>query len=149
MFILTDIVKTKFLKFGGTLMENNDYREERFDSFLNKTIIFASKGYFKKQITTDTKEQTIFDDENYQQLIYELLDYKSDYENINLSLTLQDALKSLSAIEQAVIFLLFKKDLEQDEAAKILEICSKSVSRIKLRAIEKLKKYLKGDFFNE
>ena len=149
MFILTDIVKTKFLKFGGTLMENNDYREERFDSFLNKTIIFASKEYFKKQITTDTKEQTIFDDENYQQLIYELLDYKSDYENINLSLTLQDALKSLSAIEQAVIFLLFKKDLEQDEAAKILEICSKSVSRIKLRAIEKLKKYLKGDFFNE
>lgn len=130
-------------------MENNDYREERFDSFLSKTIIMASKEYFRKEITTDTKEQTIFDDENYQQLIYELLDYKSDYENINLSLTLQDALKSLSAIEQAVIFLLFKKDLEQDEAAKILEICSKSVSRIKLRAIEKLKKYLKGDFFNE
>ena len=56
------------------------------------------------------------------------------------------ALKSLSNIEQMVIFLMFKKQLKQDEAAKILNICSKSVSRINKRAIEKIKKYLKGDY---
>ena len=39
-----------------------------------------------------------------------------------------------------------KKQLKQDEAAKILNICSKSVSRINKRAIEKIKKYLKGDY---
>ena len=62
---------------------------------------------------------------------------------------MNNAMKSLSAIEQAVIFLLFQEDLSQEEAGKILEICSKSVSRIKLRAIGKLKKYLKGDLENE
>ena len=62
---------------------------------------------------------------------------------------LKNALKSLTAIEQSVIFLLFQEELSQDEAAKILEIWSKSVSRIKVRAIEKLRKYLKGDLNNE
>ena len=73
----------------------------------------------------------------------------SDIDTIDLSLQLKNALKSLTAIEQSVIFLLFQEELSQDEAAKILEIWSKSVSRIKVRAIEKLRKYLKGDLNNE
>ena len=73
----------------------------------------------------------------------------STLDNITNTLELNNAMKSLSAIEQAVIFLLFQEDLSQEEAGKILEICSKSVSRIKLRAIGKLKKYLKGDLENE
>ena len=64
------------------------------------------------------------------------------------NLELENALGSLSAIEQSVIFLLFKEELSQEEAAKILEICSKSVSRIKLRAINKLRKYLQGGLEN-
>lgn len=33
-------------------MENkNDHKEERFDSFLNKTIILSSKRYYKYEIT--------------------------------------------------------------------------------------------------
>lgn len=37
-------------------MENNNYKEERFDSFLNKTIILSSKLYFKKQMNFVSKE---------------------------------------------------------------------------------------------
>ena len=37
------------------------------------------------------------------------------------------------------------KQLSQDEAAEILNIWSKSVSRIKIRAIEKLRKHMEGD----
>ena len=37
----------------------------------------------------------------------------------------------------------------QKEAAQILEIYSKTVSKIKIRAIDKLKKYFKEDFENE
>ena len=72
-----------------------------------------------------------------------------DIDKIENNLQLNSALNCLSDIEQAVIFLLFKEELSQDEAGKILEICSKSVSRIKLRAIEKLKKYFEGDIENE
>ena len=62
---------------------------------------------------------------------------------------LNSALNCLSDIEQAVIFLLFKKELSQAEAAEILEIYSKTVSKIKIRAIEKMRKYMKGDCENE
>ena len=43
-----------------------------------------------------------------------------------------------------VVFLLFEKQFTSNEASKILEICSDSVTRIKRRAIKKLKNYMKG-----
>lgn len=127
-------------------MENkNEFKEERFDSFLNKIIIFSSKAYFKKQIKIVTKERPIIDDEDQYALERaSVLNFACfTTENIENSLELNNAIKSLSAIEQSVIFLLFQEDLSQNDAAKILEICSKSVSRIKLRAINKLKNILK------
>lgn len=130
----------------------NDYKEERFDSFLNKTIILSSKMYFKKQMNIRNKEMSIIDDENYSCFLQNFIVHNStsfSFDNIDSSLKLNNAIQSLSAIEQAVIFLLFEEELSQDEAAKILEIWSKSVSRIKIRAIGKLKKYMKGDFKNE
>ena len=134
-------------------MENkNDYKEERFDSYLNKIIIFTSKGYFKKQVKVMEKEKTIVDDEDYAAFLQDFTMSNCAFwavDDCEKTLQLNTALKSLSAIEQAVIFLLFKEDLSQDEAAKILEICSKSVSRIKIRAINKLKKLMKGDSENE
>ena len=48
-----------------------------------------------------------------------------------------------------MIFLLFHEDLTQDEAADILEVYSKTISKIKVRAINKLKKELKGENANE
>jgi RNA polymerase sigma factor (sigma-70 family) len=133
---------------GGTFMENKNSNEAKFDSYLTKTIIFSSKKYFKKQMTMKSKELSIFDDKDYYAFIeniFSINQSKQDYKNIDISLSIKDALNSLSAIEQAVIFLLFQEELTQSEAAQILEIYSKTVSKIKIRAIEKLKKYFKGD----
>lgn len=132
--------------------DKNNYKQERFDSFLNKTIILSSRTYFKKQSNISNKEKTIVDSEDYSAYLQDFIAsdaHLSDIDTIDLSLQLKNALKSLTAIEQSVIFLLFQEELSQDEAAKILEIWSKSVSRIKVRAIEKLRKYLKGDLNNE
>lgn len=132
--------------------DKNNYKQERFDSFLNKTIILSSRTYFKKQSNISNKEKTIVDNEDYSAYLQDFFAsdaHLSDIDKIDLSLQLKNALNSLTAIEQSVIFLLFQEELSQDEAAKILEIWSKSVSRIKVRAIEKLRKYLKGDLNNE
>ena len=135
-------------------MENkNDFKEEKFDSFVNKIIILSSKAYFKKQMKIVNKEKTIIDDEESSVLegvsVLNSALSATTIAGIENVLELNNAIQSLSAIEQSVIFLLFKEDLSQEDAAKILEICSKSVSRIKLRAINKLRKYIKGDLNND
>lgn len=130
----------------------NDYSEERFDSFLNKTIILSSRTYFKKQMNIANKEKNIVNDEGYSALLQNFMSMDDKFScviDIDTSLQLQSALQSLSAIEQAVIFLLFEEELTQSEAAEILEVYSKTVSKIKIRAINKLKKYFKEDLGNE
>ena len=134
------------------MVNNQSYKEERYDSYLNKIIIFSSKGYFKKQANLVNKERTIVDDEDYASFLQDFLMIDrvfSTVDDVVNSVELNNALKSLSAIEQSVIFLLFKKELSQEEAAKMLEICSRTVRRIKLRAIKKLREYLKGDINDE
>ena len=135
-------------------MENkNDHKEERFDSFLNKTIILSSKRYYKYEITKDFNELKIIDDENFSEFINDYLKYEeTDYTRENIddfieqldNTALVCALESLSKIEMMVIFLLFEKEFSSSEASKILKICSDSVTRIKKRALKKLEKYLKG-----
>lgn len=115
-------------------------KERRFDNFLNKTIVSSSKRYFKKEMNICRKTPSLIND------FERVLDStNSDFDDVENSLELNKALNKLTAIEQSVIFLLFREEFTQDEAGKILEICSKSVSRIKIRAIKKLKKYLKGE----
>ena len=131
---------------------DNNYKNQRFDSFLNKTIIFTSKTYFKKQMNLIKKESTIVDDENYSSFLQGFINLDNPFcavEKIEEKMQLNSALKSLSAIEQAVLFLLFKKELSQTETAQILDIYSKTVSKIKIRAIEKLRKIMEGDKNNE
>lgn len=133
------------------IQNNNTYKEEKFDSFLNKTIIMTSRTYFKKYMNTLKKENTILDNEDYAAFLQGFINVNyplSAIDSIDSNLELNNALRCLSDIEQAVIFLLFQEDLSQDEAAAILEIWSKSISRIKLRAIKKLKKYFEGDANN-
>ena len=128
----------------------SNYNEERFDSFLNKTIILSSRTYFKKQINIINKERTIVD-MDYSTFLSDfiVLNHKVSYiDDIDISLQLKSALKSLSAIEQAVIFFLCYEDFTQSEVAEILEIYSKTISKIKIRAIDKLKKFFKEDFEN-
>ncbi len=123
-------------------------REEKFDSYLNKTIILSSKYYFKKQMKIKGKEQTILNNEEYSLFLQRFITEKdtfSSVERVDTSLQLKKALESLSAIEQAVIFLLFQEELTQQEAAEILEVYTKTISKIKIRAINKLKKHLEED----
>ena len=123
-------------------------REEKFDSYLNKTIILSSKYYFKKQMKMKGREQTILNNEEYSFFLQKFISEKdtfSSVERVDTSLQLKKALESLSAIEQAVIFLLFQEELTQQEAAEILEVYTKTISKIKIRAINKLKKHLEED----
>ena len=123
-------------------------REEKFDSYLNKTIILSSKYYFKKQIKMKGREQTILNNEEYSLFLQKFITEKvtfSSVERVDTSLQLKKALESLSAIEQSVIFLLFQEELTQQEAAEILEVYTKTISKIKIRAINKLKKHLEED----
>jgi len=98
------------------------------------------------------KENTIMDNDNYSAFLQSFISVDNPFmafDEIENNMTLNCALSCLSDIEQAVIFLLYQEELSQKEAAEILEIYSKTVSKIKIRAIEKLKKYLKGDEENE
>lgn len=135
-------------------MGNNNCKYERFDSFLNKTIILNSRKYYQKEITRNFKELKIMDDENYNEYMRDYI--KVDNEVYNSMVVdnfidvcdnpmLIHALKSLSDIEMTVIFLLFEKQLTSKEASQILKICSDSVTRINRRALRKIEKYLKGD----
>ncbi|MCI9245649.1 MAG: sigma-70 family RNA polymerase sigma factor [Clostridia bacterium] len=124
----------------------NDFQEERFDSYLNKIIIFSSKEYFKKQMSISNKEK-IGEMNDYEEIALD--DALFDLEKVENILELNNVLKSLTAIEQTVIFLLFYEELTQNEAAKILKVYSKTVSKIKIRAINKLKKKMKGALEDE
>ena len=130
-------------------MENkNFYKEERFDSFLNKTIILSSRSYFIKQMNLMSKEKVIVDNEDYYTLLHSFIECNrsiSDIEKIESKLQFNKALNCLSNIEQAVIFLLFEEELSQKEAARILDLYSKTISKIKIRAINKLRKYYEGE----
>ena len=121
-------------------------KEKRFNNFLNKTIILSSKQFFKKEMNIANKEQMVVDDDSRASVLNSVANSTTnDFDLVENCLELNTALNKLSDIEQTVIFLLYNKELSQDEASKILEICSKSVSRIKVRAINKLRKYMKGD----
>lgn len=136
------------------MKDETNFKEERFDSYLNKTIILSSKKYYQNKIEKDLKELKIIDDEKYATYINNYLDYDADIYNSNRvdnfiescqNPMLIRALKSLSEIEMTVISLLFDEQLTSSEASKILKICSDSVTRIKRRALRKIEKYLKGD----
>lgn len=123
-----------------------DEKEKRFNNFLNKTIILSSKRYFKREVNISNKEQMLVDDNSHTSVLnFVANSTTNNFDLVENCLELNTALSKLSDIEQTVIFLLYNKELSQDEASKILEICSKSVSRIKIRAINKLRKYMKGD----
>lgn len=131
---------------------------QKFNNFLNKTILGASKKYYSKELEKRRRELNILDDKNFEneyekyiinnedilenQIAQTALDFINLCENFDLLM----ALKSLSALEQSVIFLLYNKNLSQQKISKILNMNYRSISRIKLRAFDKLKKQLKdGD----
>lgn len=135
----------------------NDFKEEKFNCFLNKTIILSSRQYHRNEVNKNLKEYRIIDDENYKEYLNNYLKYdldfnfknKNNFINLCENSALINALKSLSSIEMTVIFLLFEERFTSNEASKILKICSDSVTRIKRRALKKIEKYFKGSDENE
>lgn len=134
-------------------MENKkSYKEERFDSFLNKTIILSSRKYFIKQMNINAKENTIMDNEDFSSFIQGFIDVNTPFVSIDeleSRIVLNAAVNCLSEIEQAVIFLLFNKNISQVDAGRFLNMYDRSVYRIKKRALKKLRDYLEGDQKNE
>lgn len=136
---------------------NSKEKFYEFNSFLNKVIIFSGKEYFRKELKNKRRELELIDNDNFENLYLDTYLFEDflfenqtskdavDFINFCENINLHCALKSLSAIEQEVLFLLYSKELSQEEAAKILNICSKSVSRIKLRAFDKIRKFFKGE----
>lgn len=124
----------------------------KFNFTLNKVIIMSSKEYFRKEAINNNREKKIIDDVEFNEEIKKVISYEEDFD---MGITdfvsecedekLCVAMEKLSVIEQAVIFLIFSKEFTRDEAAKILDVCADTVSRAKIRALNKLKKYLKGD----
>lgn len=112
-------------------MENKNYKEEKFDSFLTKTIILSSKRYFKKEINTNRKEQIIFDDQNYSAFIQGFFDSQNpNFEStIDLSISVKEALKSLSAIEQSVIFCYLMRIYLKKKQHKFLKYIQKLLAK--------------------
>lgn len=134
---------------------------QRFNCFVNKTILGASKDYYRKELEKKRRELRLLDNQSleenfedylqYSQSFFEIQSAQNAIEFINLceNLNLFIALKSLSAIEQTVIFFQFSEELTNEETGKALNLHPISVSRIKNRALSKLKKILKEGDFNE
>ena len=95
------------------------------------------------------KERTIVDDEEYSSVIYEKINSTSEFDKIDTKMELKTALNCLSEIEQAVIFLIFNEELTRNETAEILKLYESTVSKIKRRAINKLKNILDGGMEDE
>lgn len=126
------------------MKKKNVTKEGQFDFFLNKTIIYTSVTYFKKQMQIKEKFINNSSDE-YNALLQDF----AAFENAEQKIELESYKDCLTHIEQSVLFLLFNEQLSQSEVAKILNMYSKTISKIKLRAIKKLKKSMKEDDKNE
>ena len=131
--------------------ERKIFEEERFDAYLNKVIIMSSKEYFRKEALHNTRESKIIDDENFLEFINEKTKKEEEFNIVAEDFIeecdnprLCDAIKQLSEIEQAVVFFIYDKELSREEVALKLDICVDTVSRVKLRAVKKIEKYMKG-----
>lgn len=116
---------------------------KKFNNFLNKTIIGLSKDFYRKELRNRKKELTIIDTEEFENDFEKYLQYNEEFLEIQSAKSAIDfinycenadlykALKTLTALEQSVIFLLFGEDFSNERIAKSLKIHIYSVSRIK------------------
>ena len=139
-------------------MENTNIETKAylFDAFLTKTIIYSSNNFFRKEVKRDSLELNILDDENFlndsikamsqeDNIFSSPSDFTLSFENFQL----EKALKSLSKKERFVIIMIFCYSLSLDDLSILLSINYKSVSRIKLRALKKLKDFREGENYGQ
>ena len=131
------------------MLQELEILEARFDSFLNRTIVGASMNYYNKQKKYEYRELQIIDNEDYEEYLKPYLAEEDDgfsrvFEGFEDNYVLNCGVESLSINEKTVIFLYFKKHYSTSEIAQIMNIREQSVSRIKTRALDKLKMFMKG-----
>lgn len=128
--------------------------ERKFESFLNQTILGASKDYYKMQKKYYNYELQIIDNEDYEKYLNKFImkedeDIYCAFDDFGNNYALNCGIKSLSSIEKTVIFLCFKECYSTKEISKIIGIREQSVSRIKRRSLDKLEMFMKGYDLNE
>jgi len=131
------------------MLQELEILEARFDSFLNRTIVGASMNYYNKQRKYEYRELQIINNEDYEEYLKPYLAEEEDgfscvFEGLEDNYVLNCGVESLSINEKTVIFLYFKKHYSTSEIAQIMNIREQSVSRIKTRALDKLKMFMKG-----
>lgn len=131
------------------MLQELEILEARFDSFLNRTIVGASMNYYNKQKKYEYRELQIIDNEDYEEYLKPYLAEEDDgfsrvFEGFGDNYVLNCGVESLSDSEKTVIFLYFKKHYSTSEIAQIMNVREQSVSRIKTRALDKLKMFMKG-----
>lgn len=131
------------------MLQELEILEARFDSFLNRTIVGASMNYYNKQKKYEYRELQIIDNEDYEEYLKPYLAEEDDgfsrvFEGFEDNYVLNCGVESLSINEKTVIFLYFKKHYSTSEIAQIMNVREQSVSRIKTRALDKLKMFMKG-----
>lgn len=131
------------------MLQELEILEARFDSFLNRTIVGASMNYYNKQKKYEYRELQIIDNEDYEEYLKPYLAEEDDgfsrvLEGFEDNYVLNCGVESLSINEKTVIFLYFKKHYSTSEIAQIMNVREQSVSRIKTRALDKLKMFMKG-----
>lgn len=131
------------------MLQELEILEARFDSFLNRTIVGASMNYYNKQKKYEYRELQIIDNEDYEEYLKPYLAEEDDgfsrvFEGFGDNYVLNCGVESLSINEKTVIFLYFKKHYSTSEIAQIMNVREQSVSRIKTRALDKLKMFMKG-----
>ena len=120
--------------------------EAKFRRFLNDTIIGASKDYYAKQRKYELRELQIIDDENYEGYLgkYVTQNLFEQFDAFYVSDELNMGFQVLSSIERTVLFLHYEENYKLKEIAKILNMRDETITRIKKRALNKLKNYMEG-----
>lgn len=131
------------------MLQELEILEARFDSFLNRTIVGASMNYYNKQKKYEYRELQIIDNEDYEEYLKPYFAEEDDgfshvFQGFEDNYVLNCGVESLSINEKTVIFLYFKKHYSTSEIAQIMNVREQSVSRIKTRALDKLKMFIKG-----
>jgi len=134
---------------GIYMLQNLEGLEAQFKDFLNKTIIGASKDYYKTQMKYQLKELQIIDNEDYKEYLKPYVSKEDEgfsrvLDGFGNNYVLNCAIESLSVIERTAISLCFKERYTTSEIAQIMRVREQSVSRIKRRALDKLEMFMKG-----
>ncbi len=126
--------------------QENEQLQARFSAYIKLVIVHAKIDYLRKskyqsEISfEELKEEPYI---TFEQQYITFLNSKAafDFEEVQLA----EAFSSLSLIRQQILTLLFAEELSPAQVADQLHCPIKVVYREKYRALQKLRKFLRGD----